>query len=339
MEKNRKRFGPGRFYPQVKKLVRIMKLTALLVILVISQALAVNSYSQVTRLSLDMNNSTVKDVLIEIERSTDFYFLYSNQLIDVERKVDIKLNNKKVDEILDEVFKGTNIQYAITDRQIILKPQSATNEFFSVQAGSSVSGTVTDESGNPIPGATIILKGTTNGTITDMDGRFTLEVSGSNPVLVVSFVGMKTEEVTYTGQSQLTISLQSDVIGLDEVVAIGYGKNSRKNLSSAVTSVKADELNRGAIADVGQLLQGKVPGLNISASGDPTRGATVIMRGSSTLNHLPRIRLSILAKTAWQAEVPTKVRMSFWKTFSPGARKLKSTPSTQWWDIRGRTIP
>ena len=284
MEKNRKRFGPGRFYPQVKKLVRIMKLTALLVTLVIGQALAVNSYAQDTRLSIDLNNSTVKDVLMEIERSTDFFFLYSNQFIDVERRVDIKLNNKKVDEVLDEVFKGTNIRYTITDRQIILKPESATNDFYSVQAGSSVSGTVTDENGNPIPGATIILKGTTNGTITDMDGRFTLEVSGNNPVLVISFVGMRSQEVTYNGQGQLTITLQADVIGLDEVVAIGYGKNSRKNLSSAVTSVKADELNRGAIADVGQLLQGKVPGLNISASGDPTRSATIIMRGASTIN-------------------------------------------------------
>lgn len=286
MEKNRKRFGPGSYYPQVKKIVRCMKLTALLVIIAISQALATNSYSQGTRLSLNMNNTTVKNVLMEIEKNSEFFFMYSNELIDVNRRVSINLSDKKVSEVLDEVFRDTNVKYDIKDRQIILSPAQQENvgSVYTSQQPVLVRGSVSDESGSPIPGATVMQKGTSKGTITDFDGNFSIEVSGSNPVLVISFVGMKSEEVGYTGQQAIHVTLKADIVGLEEVVAIGYGKNSRKNLSSAVTSVKSDDLNRGAIADVGTLLQGKVPGLNISSSGDPTRGATIIMRGASTIN-------------------------------------------------------
>ena len=285
MEKNRKRFGPDNNYLQVKKFVRFMKLTALLLIVFISQALAINSYSQGTKISLNMNNSSVKDVLMEIEKNSDYFFLYSNKLVDVDRKVDMKLTDKKISEVLDELFRNTDTKYEIKDRQIILNPENVNSfsSMFMVQS-SKVTGIVSDDEGNPIPGATVVVKGTSNGTITDMDGKYSIEVSGNNPVLVVSFVGMKTEEINYTGQSTLNITLKSEVIGLEEVVAIGYGKNSRKNLSSAVSSVKSEDLNRGAFADVGQLLQGKVPGLNISSSGDPTRKATIIMRGASTIN-------------------------------------------------------
>ncbi|WP_423128338.1 TonB-dependent receptor [Gaoshiqia sp. Z1-71] len=263
-----------------------MKLTILLVIFVIGQALAIDSYSQGTRLSLNMNNTTVKEVLLNIEKNSEFFFMYSNKYIDVDRKVSVQLTDKRIDEILDEIFRGTAVRYDIKDRQIILSLAQQGSAAVSQlsQQPALVRGTVLDDNGSPIPGATVIQKSTSKGTITDFDGKFGLEVSGSNPVLVFSFVGMKSEEVSYTGQQTINVTLKADVVGLEEVVAIGYGRNSRKNLSSAVTSVKSDDLNRGAIADVGQLLQGKVPGLNISSSGDPTRGATIIMRGASTIN-------------------------------------------------------
>ena len=285
MEKIRKRFGSGLFYPQVEKFVRFMKLTALLVILALSQALAFDSYSQTTRLSLDMNNSTVKDVLNEIEQNSDYFFLYSNKLIDVDRKVNIQLTDKKIDVVLDEVFRGTNVKYDIKDRQIILKPNSSENSTTNVMFQQQVAakGTVVDETGNPIPGATIILKGTTQGTVTDGDGNFNLKVSGSNPVLVVSFVGMKTEEVPFTGQAQLKVRLTSESIGIDEVVAIGYGKMTRKDVTSSITTVKAEDLNVGVYTDPSQLLQGKVPGLTITQTSDPNGSSSITLRGASTL--------------------------------------------------------
>ena len=148
-----------------------------------------------------------------------------------------------------------------------------------------VSGKVVDDQNMPLPGANVVESGTKNGVTTDFDGRFRLEVSKSNAVLLVSYVGFADQSIKLTGaQSNMTIKLTSGANNLEQVVVVGYGKGSRKNLTTSVTSVKADDMNKGAISDVGQLLQGKVAGLNISSSGDPTRKASVVMRGVSTLN-------------------------------------------------------
>ena len=285
MEKIRKRFGPGLFYPQVKKFVRLMKLTALLVIFAFTQAFAIQSYSQTTRLSLNMNNSSVKDVLMEIEKSSDYFFLYSNKLIDVDRKVNIKLTDKKISEILDEVFQGTDVKYDIKDRQIILRPKSSEYSIadFILQRPIPVTGTVMDESGNSIPGATVILKGTTQGTITDGDGNFSIEISGNNPVLIFSFVGMKTEEVPYTGQPQIKVTLKSDVIGLDEVVAVGYGTMKKSDLTGSVASVDAGTIVGSRSTTSVSAIQGKVAGVDIvRSSNKPGGGFDVKVRGVST---------------------------------------------------------
>jgi TonB-dependent starch-binding outer membrane protein SusC len=147
-----------------------------------------------------------------------------------------------------------------------------------------ITGSIVDSNGLAIPGATIVVKGTAVGTTTNSDGKFQLSIPADAQTLVFSFVGMKAKEEAISGRTNFVVTLEEETIGIEEVVAVGYGKSSRKNLSSAVSSVKGDELNKGAISDVGQLLQGKVPGLNISVSGDPTRKATVIMRGVSTIN-------------------------------------------------------
>ena len=148
-----------------------------------------------------------------------------------------------------------------------------------------VSGVVVDDQNMPLPGANVIESGTKNGVMTDFDGKFRIDVSKPNTSLVVSFVGFADQTVKLSGsKSNLTIKLVSGANNLEQVVVVGYGKGSRKNLTTSVTSVKAEDMNKGAISDVGQLLQGKVAGLNISSSGDPTRKASVVMRGVSTLN-------------------------------------------------------
>lgn len=148
-----------------------------------------------------------------------------------------------------------------------------------------VSGKVVDDQNMPLPGANVVESGTKNGVMTDLDGKFRLDVSKPNASLVVSFVGFADQTVKLTSvKTNLTIKLVSGANNLEQVVVVGYGKGSRKNLTTSVTSVKAEELNKGAISDVGQLLQGKVAGLNISSSGDPTKKASVVLRGVSTLN-------------------------------------------------------
>jgi TonB-linked SusC/RagA family outer membrane protein len=148
-----------------------------------------------------------------------------------------------------------------------------------------VSGVILDDKNLPLPAANILEKGTTRSVVTDFDGKFKMSVSNPNAVLVVSFLGFTDQTVKLDGtKTNLTIKLASATTSLEQVVVVGYGKGSRKNLTTSITSIKAEELNKGAISDVGQLLQGKVSGLNISSSGDPTRTASVVLRGASTLN-------------------------------------------------------
>ncbi|MDJ1467902.1 SusC/RagA family TonB-linked outer membrane protein [Xanthocytophaga flava] len=152
------------------------------------------------------------------------------------------------------------------------------------QSEVTVSGKVTSASnGETLPGVSILVEGTTTGTVTDVNGVYTLK-AGANAQLIFTFVGYVQEKIAVNNQTTIDVALVPDIQTLGEVVVVGYGTQSRKNLTSAITNVKPEELNRGAITDVGQLLQGKVPGLNITASGDPNRTAAVILRGASTLN-------------------------------------------------------
>jgi TonB-linked SusC/RagA family outer membrane protein len=148
-----------------------------------------------------------------------------------------------------------------------------------------IGGVVLDEKGMPLPGANVLENGTANSAITDFDGTFKVSVSDKNAVLVISFIGFVDQRIKLDGaKSKYTIRLISTATSLEQVVVVGYGRGTRKNLTTSVTSVKAEDLNKGAISDVGQLLQGKVAGLNISSSNDPTKSASVVMRGASTLN-------------------------------------------------------
>jgi TonB-linked SusC/RagA family outer membrane protein len=159
---------------------------------------------------------------------------------------------------------------------------SLTNAFAQTK---TVSGRVTAaNSQDGLPGVTISVQGTKTGTLTDNSGKYSIAVSGSNAVLVFSSVGYVSQEKKVGSQQQIDVQLEADVKQLGEIVVVGYGTQSRKNLTSAVSTIKPQDLNRGAITDVGQLLQGRVPGLNISANGDPNASAAVVLRGASTIN-------------------------------------------------------
>jgi iron complex outermembrane receptor protein len=185
-----------------------------------------------------------------------------------------------------------NISYEVVGNRIVLSkkeieivPQTTnTKELPNViNADINVTGQVTDEKGQPLTGVSVLVKGSTRGTTSDGSGNFKIAVPDNDAVLVFSFVGYKKQEVSVAGRSKIMLSLQPENQNLEEVVVVGYGTQSRKNLVSAVTTIKPEELNKGAISDVGQLLQGKVPGLNITRSGDPNRSAAIILRGASTL--------------------------------------------------------
>ncbi|MEI7523858.1 MAG: TonB-dependent receptor [Mariniphaga sp.] len=268
-----------------KKLWKIMKLTIALLIGFMMTVSAANTYSQKTKLDVNLSNTTIKSLFEYIEQNSEFVFLYRSDDLNTSKKVDLDFKDATINQILDEALKNEKLVYDVYERQIVIRKldeQSAVQSEQSVKK--EISGTVKDSKGLALPGVSVMAKGTTNGTVTDAEGRFKISVPADVKTLTFSFVGMKGQDIAISAKSVLNIVLLEETVGLDEVVAVGYGKSSRKNLASAVTSVKSEELNRGPISDIGQLLQGKVAGLNITSNGDPNQNAAVILRGASTLN-------------------------------------------------------
>jgi TonB-linked SusC/RagA family outer membrane protein len=230
-----------------------------------------------------MNNVKVLDVLNEIEKNSEFYFFFAEKLVDVDRSVNISVKNGKIENILQSLFQNSDVTYKVVDRQIILtKNKSQASNLTNEEK--SVSGKVTDSSGVGIPGVSIVIKGTTTGVITDLQGKFNFATVPSEATLIFSFVGMKSQEVDIKGQQYITIVLEEETIGLDEVVAIGYGSVKKGDVTSSIASVKSENFVKGAVKDAAQLIQGKVAGLTISLpSGDPTKGALIMLRGNASL--------------------------------------------------------
>ncbi len=249
------------------KFLRIMKLTVLLLLLSCVTIFANKTYSQSSSINLNMKNTTIKQVLSEIEDLTGYNFMYSEELIDVNRKVSIIATNQSINQVLKNLFTGTNVNYKTTNRIITLSPSN--NSDVTIQ-NITIEGKVVDSAGVPLPGVTVIIKGTTKGTITDFDGNYSLPDVPSDATLVFSFVGMKAQEIPVNGKSLIDISMREDAIGLEEVVAIGYGVQKKATLTGAVGNVKAEEMLQRPAANTTELLQGQVAGLfSLQSSGLP----------------------------------------------------------------------
>ena len=269
------------------KLIKIMRLTVFLLLVSVMGVMANKSYSQSKMLSLNMREATVKEVLNSIEKQGEFYFLYSENLIDVERKVNVSIENERIDQALDLIFEGTNINYSIRDRIIVLTtPEVVTEEFDVTQQQKTVSGKVTDSYGSPLPGVTVIVKGTTQGNVTNIDGYYSLSNVPENATLVFSFVGMKAQEVVVGEKSTINISMEEEAIGLDEVVAIGYGVQKKKLLTGATVQVDGENLTKLSTTSALGALQSQTPGVNIvQSNGQPGEGFKVTVRGLGTVGN------------------------------------------------------
>lgn len=271
-------------YP-LKKTFLIMRIIVFLLLATIFQTYANDAYSQRTKLSLNFNNTALEQVLDAIENQSEFFFLYNEKLVDVKRKVSVKGNDKSINEILNSLFEGTDVEYSIVDRKIVLAPEDI-NE--AVQQNKTVSGKVTDKTGSPLPGVTVVVKGTTTGTITDMNGVYNLNNVPESSYLVFSFVGMRTQEIQVNNQNTIDIILVEETIGIDEVVAVGFGVQKKVNLTGAVSVIDfTEEIENRPITNASQALSGKIPGLWVSQnSGKPgADGAEIRVRGWGTLNN------------------------------------------------------
>jgi len=264
------------------KVLLTMKLTVFIVCLSAISVLATNAYSQNARISLNMENLSIKEVLKEIENTSEFYFLYNNELVDVEKKVNIHVEKELINNVIDELFSGQAINYTITGRQIIIFPKNPAN----AAQQSKINGKVTDSKGEPLPGVSVLVKGTTTGTITDIDGNYILSGVPDNAVLVFSFVGMKTLETELNGKQTINVVLEESELSLDEVIVIGYGTAKRQDYTGSVGSVKMEDSPVALLPNTNALeaLKGNISGLNIGASNSAGDQPDMLIRGQNSIN-------------------------------------------------------
>ena len=209
----------------LKKIPLVMKLFFIFMISSISLLHASGSYAQTARISLDTKNQTVQNVLEQIESKSNFSFFYNNRHVDLNRKVSVSVDDVDIFKVLDVIFSGTNVGYSVVENRIVLSVKSS-NPVKS-QNGKKITGTVVDATGIPIIGANVMVKGTTNGTVTDMDGRFLLETS-DDAILEVSYIGYTSYEAPVGNRTSFNVVLKEDLKTLDEVVVVAYGTQNKR---------------------------------------------------------------------------------------------------------------
>ena len=264
-----------------KQTLRIMKLTVFLIFTTILNVMGTKSYSESAKLNLDMKNAPIHSVLTEIEDQSDFFFLYSSGINDFSKKVDIDADNKNINEVLNELLENTGIKYTIIDRQVFLV-NKGTDSNITLQQN-NITGTVRDDQGAPLPGVSVVVKGTTLGALTNESGRYSITNAPSNAILVFSFIGMTSQEIPSSGRSIIDVTLLAETVGLDEVVVIGYGTQKKSDLTGAVFSTTSKSIESQALSNVNEAFQGKIPGAVVTmASGEPGAPLQMRIRGMGT---------------------------------------------------------
>lgn len=264
-----------------EKTIRIMKLTAGLILIAMITATAGNTYSQNARISLNLKNATIVDIFREIERNTEFGFFFKSEEMNIEKRQSINVSDATIDEVLKKVL-DENCSYKILDKNIVITRGSleATQ-----QQGRKITGKVTDQSGALLPGVSVILKGTTTGTITDNEGNFSLLLTPNAKALVFSFVGMKTQEIAVGNRTVINnVVMIEETVGLGEIVAIGYGTMKKSDLTGSVVSVSMANKEMAANVNLTQALQGYVPGVNVGGSDKAGQAGSLSIRGRTSLS-------------------------------------------------------
>lgn len=248
-------------------------------LLIIFQVLCVTAYGQTgERISLKMNNATVEEVFNRIEKESGYRFLYSRNVVDVTRRVSITANRESIGSVLGKLFANTDIAYEIKDNKIVLSKKAAQAPGPDA-AILNIKGKVTDEMGSAMPGVVVLVEGTSHGAVCDDSGNFEIKAPAGS-TLNVSFIGYATQKIPVTKASSLEIKMLSDTQLMDEVVVVGYGTVSRKNLTTAVSTIKPSDVNKAAISNVSSLLLGRAAGLQATvASPQPDGRANISIRG------------------------------------------------------------
>ena len=247
-------------------------------VICISAFLSTSVFAQIT---LDVKQQTIKQTLRTIEKATDYRFFYSNQLPDLNKTVSFEVNNQSIDATMNKLLNGTGLFYEKReDNQIYLAAKNARGEEKIIK----ISGTILDNNNEPIIGANVSIKGTTTGTITDIDGNFSLDVS-TGMTLLVSYIGYATKEVPVGNQSVYKIIMTEDTQNLDEVVVVGYGTMKKSTVTGAISTMKADVIESIPVSNLSNALAGRLAGVNVTQStGTPGISSKIRIRASGSWN-------------------------------------------------------
>lgn len=259
-----------------------MKMIVLFLFVFISGVFAGNANSQETKVSISKNNKPIREILGEIERQTDYLFVYSEKEVDVNQRKTVNVSQQRVADVLSSLFRSTNVGYAMEGHNIML--MAKTTQTDAAQQKRHITGVVKDIKGETIIGANIMIKGTGTGVSTNIDGGFSIEAATGDE-LIVSFIGYLTQTIKIDSQKTLNIKLLEDTKTLEEVVVVGYTVQTKSAVTGSVAVVKADKLKDVNTLEVGSMLQGKVSGVYVSgSSGEPGHASKIRIRGKGTLN-------------------------------------------------------
>ncbi len=251
--------------------LRVMRITIFLLLIGISSVFANTTYSQSAKFSFNLKRATVKQVLDKIQDQSEFNIFYRDSQVDLDRKVDVTADDSSVEEILEQILTNTGLTYKIYDRQIVLIPAQETTTETEVQNApqdKAVSGRIIDTEGHPLPGVSVVVKGTTAGTITNTDGVYSLNAP-DDAILVFSFIGMNPQEFA-VDKLPRDIVLEEATTDLEEVMVVGYGTQKKASVVGAIQNINPGELQISSSKNISNTLAGKLAGvIAVTRSGEP----------------------------------------------------------------------
>ena len=275
-----------RFY-----VLTIMRVFLLLITIGLGSVYANSSYAQ-TKIDISVNDVSLEDLFKEIQNKSEFIFFYKDNILNKNKRVTLNLKKATLGTILDKAFSDTDLSYKIDDRQVVVKR----NKRIGLSSGSIiknksirqefvVTGTIVDGSNQPLPSASIVEKGTSNGTQSDFDGNYSITVSDNNAILVFSFLSHITQEIAVNGQNIINVTLLEDATSLEEVVVIGYGTLAKKRVSGSVASVTTSQINEIPVVSAENAIIGQLAGVQVQeTTGEPGASPTIRIRGTGSIS-------------------------------------------------------
>ncbi|WP_342998520.1 SusC/RagA family TonB-linked outer membrane protein, partial [Bacteroides fragilis] len=268
-----------------KKIPRTMRLFILFLICSMSFVHATDSFAQKVEISIDAQNQTVEKVLKEIEKQSGFGFFFNNKHVNLKRVVSVSVDKSNIFKVLDKIFEGTDVKYSVLDKKIILSTEMTSKQ----QQAVKISGKVVDVNGEPVIGASIVEKGTTNGTVTNLQGDFSLSVSSDKAVIEISYIGYQPQELKVIAGKPLNVTMKEDAQALEEVVVVGYGSQKKVNVIGSIAAVDSKKLESRTAPSVSNMLTGQLSGVTITqSSGNPGQDqGTIRVRGVGSFGATP----------------------------------------------------